>query len=258
MSRKNQYVYIKVRYFLLICIIIMLAGCRLLNFSEIIEIRFPDTESDIFQKFDYHWILEYRDTYGSLQSIDVDAVRESLFLQVEKGQIRAFTIRAVILTKPSGNFTTKAAGFIYGSSSKSGGKYFFDWKSGFESSLLMDLTEFINPEKINIKRLSEVISEVSAGENHWIIDGPLIQEHMLSGDFNVYDIRKLRQRTIELKLPVGEWFNSNLLSDNLRSISSESFTTAEIPTGYSHFYHQEGLHLEIEMKSDGSFDYIIY
>lgn len=258
MITKYSSVVIKVRYFLLIFMILLTMSCQLLNFREDIEIHLPRTDNQIFQGHDFHWIFQYRDSDGSLQTVLIESSRESLFFSLEKGLTQAFGLYAEFNRESGDLFHTKPAGFIYGYNEAEGGQYVFDWAMGFESSLLLDLCAYMNLEQINIPRLVETIGTEAECENHWTIDSHLILEELLAGEFRSYDIRKLREREVELTLPTGEWFNANLTGEDLFSESSFSSFQVEIFSGYSSYIHTSGLQLEIQVEDDGTFDYIIY
>jgi len=258
MDMKFPHVYIKVKYLFVISIVFLLSSCQFLKLSENIEIRLPDSPGDLLMNFEYIWILEYRDANGSILSSSINSDRERLNLEVEKGQIQPFIIYAEILGDSADSFETKPAGFIYGFSQISNGVYYFDWNIGFESSLLLSISEYMDPNLINITRLVKVITDAAGSENHWVVDSSVIREQLITGEIRDSDIRRLRQRSIELKIPEGIWYNANLLSTNIKSSDSEIMTAIEISAGYSFFYHSNGSHLEIEMKSDGVYEYIIY
>lgn len=229
-----------------------------MSFSEVLEIRLPDQSSDFFQKIEYCWILECRDSQGKIQAEYFDSSIDCLFVEVEKGEVRPFSIRAEPLGASSVFFSTKPAGFIYGVDPKKRRDYFFDWERGFLSLLLLDVSEFMDPRQVNIERLMRSISDIAEGDNSWILDKVLMQEQLLSGEFRVYDIRKLRMRSIELQIPLGYWFNANLLGDNILVTSAESPVLIDVFTGNNLYYHEQGLCLEIEMNTNGSYEYIIY
>ena len=233
-------------------------SCKLLNFHEDIEIHLPGTENQIFQLHNFHWILQYRNSGGSLQTVLIDSSRESLFLQMEKGMTQAVILYAEFNGVSGNLFLTKPAGFIYGYNEAEIGQYVFDWEMGFESSLLLDLSGYMSLEQINISRLMESIEVEAECDNHWIIDGQRILEELLAGEFRSYDIRKLREREVEVTLPAGEWCNGNLTGEDLFSESSPSVLHIEIPSGFSSYINASGLQLEIEVGVDGAYDYILY
>lgn len=251
-------VVIKVRYFLIIYMILLLMSCELFYFHEDLEIRFPGTDNQIFQLHNYHWILQYQDSGGSLQTVLIDSSRESLFLTMEKGKTQAVILSAQFNSESGNPFQTKPAGFIYGFSDVVKGEYVFDWEMGFESLLLLDLSAYMDLEQLNIYRLLESIEMEAECENHWIIDGSLILEELLAGEFRIYDIRKMREREISITIPAGEWCNGNLMGEDLFSLSSLSDLQVQVPTGSSSYIHSDGYLLEIKMDEDGSFDYIVY
>lgn len=251
-------VVIKVRYFLIIYTFLIFLSCQLVNFHEELEIRLPSTENQIFHLHDYHWVLEYRDPRGTRQSIFIDSSRKSLFLNVKKGLSQSFSVYGEFKGESGIPFHTKPAGFISGYSRTTKGQYEFDWNLGFESALFLDLTAYMNLGQVNVRRLIESIEEEADSENHWIVDGLLILQEFLAGDFRTYDIRKLRIRDIEITIPGGVWCNGNLTGEDLFSESSLSPLQLEVPTGSSFYLHTSGLQLEIEVAECGSYDYIVY
>lgn len=246
------------RHFYLFIMIFLLTGCQFMTFQDFLVINLPEHESQIFEEHQFSWLLLYRDDEGFLQKKDIDADVEKLYLTVSRGRTRAYLIFGKLLISSNEVFLTKPAGFIYPYSTREKTKPAFQWEEGFESLLFNKIDEYINLENLNISRILKTIDAVSENDSHWIIDGLLMEEQLLAGDFNVYDIRRLRKREIGLNLPEGEWFNSNILGNNVLSVSFGDEVLLEVPTGNSRYLHQSGLQLEIDVKENGTFEYIVY
>ncbi|MBI9098204.1 MAG: hypothetical protein JEY91_06985 [Spirochaetaceae bacterium] len=218
----------------------------------------PKINNTRLEKRDYIWFLEHCDSNGLIRVEEISKDAESIHVQVEKGILRAYTIRIVIKQESGSLFTTKPAGFIYSSTSIRDQVCVFDWSLGFQSSLLLNISRHMSPEWVNIPRLFEVIETKIIGGNPWGLDHDFIISKILSGNFNVYDIRELRERIISLHLPEGIWDNENLLGDDVFSLSASSETEIRVFTGYNRFIHSSGLILEIDVQTDGAYEYIVY
>jgi hypothetical protein len=258
MSRKKSSVNIKMRYFSVFIIVFCLASCELFHSTENLHLYVPAILPEILNEAEYSWELTYLDSKGNEQFIHAPGGTDFFSIDVEKGIVQPFCLRAIITFPNLGEVKTLPAGFIYTISKKTGGKDYFEWKRGFESYLLICLMKHLNVGKINVSRLVSSISEVAEEDSHWLIDGELITENLLSGNFRVYDIRKKRERDISLLIPAGIWFNSDTTGENIISIGDSESVELTVSTGYSSYFCHSGSVLEVDMKSDGDFDYLIY
>ena len=258
MRSKISVVYIKMRYFFCFILLFLLSGCQFYNTEKEIEILLPKINNPRLEKHDYIWFLEYCDSNGLIRVEEFLKGAKTVHVQVEKGFVRAYTIRVVIKLESGSLFTTKPAGFIYSSTSIRDQICSFDWSMGFQSSLLQNVSCHMSPEWVNIPRLFEAIEAKIINGNPWVLDHDFIINKILSGDFNVYDIRELRERIITLHLPEGIWDNENQLGDDIFSLSAASETEIRVFAGYNQFIHTSGLILEIDVQIDGTYEYIVY
>ena len=243
--------------FILMSLFIPIA-CQLLETTEVIEIAIPREIPEILADSDYYWLFKGRSVEGDVYSLVVDREVKSVFATVERGIIRAFTLQPMIKMRNFRDFIVFPAGFIYEPGQEVLAPYSFRWDIGFEGRILLNLASFFDLERLNIPKLLETVSEVAREESHWIIDDKALIENMISGDFRIYDIRKKRMRTIEIPLPKGEWFGENPLDDKLISPSDSISVKIDVPVGTTFFYNKSPYVLEIEMKSSGKFEYMVY
>lgn len=249
------------KYFYVFLIFCISMSCQLFDSKETLEIFIPDTIPAILEASEYFWQMQYRSFDGEERIIELDCQTQSIKLSVDKGMIQPFILYPVVLLSGSRQLRLLPAGFIskvHNARNKVQKQLYFDWKSGFESELLFRLEKYVDLEKINVARLLASISDVSACENHWIIDSNSIVLNMISGEFRVYDIRKKRDRNITLSLPEGLWFNTNTLGDDILSSGYLIPEAETVFTGLTRYYCQSGLVLEIDMDSDGEYEFIIY
>ena len=210
----------------------------------------------MLRQFPLTWILEYRDHSGTI--LNKRIASGCLYFQVEKGIRQSFLLYPEISLSGSKILRLKPAGYLYPENltTKIGGT--FDWQLGFESHLVMEISKYINPAIINLERLFYEIDQTANHENHWIIDDEIILQNLLIGDFRVYDIRKKRERDVEIIIPEGEWFSVNLTNNNLQSASDSEPTVVSLYTGFHQFVNENGMVLEISLQGDGEYEYIIY
>ncbi|MDA3809582.1 MAG: hypothetical protein PF518_04535 [Spirochaetaceae bacterium] len=246
------------KYFLFTLFFLTLNGCHFYNIIiEKFEIQFPETIPEILQDCEFYWILKYHEMNGQFKVVELDKKTERIFLPVQKGISQVFTLTGVVNVKDCIQLYTLPAGFIYPGDTKNG-RYNFDWNLGFESSLLFSLEDYIDLEQINIKKLFTAIDERAEQKNHWIIDREVLLENLISRDFRIYDIRRKRERTLELNLPGGIWYNLNPLGENINSLSEINPTEVLIYTGFHSFYNKNGMVLEIDLKENGEYCFILY
>lgn len=239
-------------------ILFLFSACRFIDTTEEIEIHMPSSLPEIPEEGDFFWELNYRGSGGAEKVLKIHREVKKLNIFVDKGYFQPFVLSGIINGGSDSQISVLPAGFIYSISSKTGGQYNFEWELGFESRLLLQLMEFIDIEKINVFRLLSCISEVAENNSHWVIDNNAIIENMIPGNFRVYDIREKRERVLSLFLPGGIWFNTNPLGNNIISISASQAVEVSLRTGFSMYYNKSGTILEVDLESNGDFDYIIY
>jgi len=247
-----------VRYFLTFLVPILFISCNLFNSLETVKIQFPDQNYDILNKYNISWTLEYRDHSGMIVVERINTDLDSLYLQVEKGNVQSYLLYPVLSLPGSKNIRLKPAGYIYPDEYLSEDHRKFLWQMGFEALVVLEISKYINPDSINLKRLFYEIDQKSNSTNHWKIDSMLLLQNLLSGDFRVYDIRQKRERDIEIYAPVGNWYNLNLTGENFYSTSGSELTEIRLYTGVHQFVNDDGLVIEISIQSDGEYEHILY
>lgn len=258
MSRKNYPVIIKVKYFSCFLINLFFISCQLQISDDEIEIHLPELKSEYHSISDYFWEIQFIDSEGLLQIIEVKPGSDTIPVSAEKGVCRAYTVRTVFLVGSTQEYKTLPAGFLYPFDKVSGRRAEFSWKRGFECELIQNISRYLEPDKLNISRLIELVETVAGNDNHWILDGERIYEQIISGDFRSYDVRKRRERQVGLLLPEGLWLSESVLGANIFSLSESAETEVLLPAGRSRFIHSRGLLLDIFIESDGSCEYIVY
>jgi len=258
MTRKNSLVVIKVKQFICIFILLLFSQCCLYDYTESIEIFLPDSSVAILEGEQFHWVLEYCLSSGKRESLKLDNRIEKVTIDVPKGFCTPLLLYAVININGDKELVLYPAGFISSAPWNIADDMCFQWKKGFESSLLNTLSQYINLDYINIDKLFQSLSSRADDENLWIINSAVLIENLISGDFNIYDIRKFRERDIEINVPEGNWFNTNLLGANIISSSELISVSVCLYTGLHRFFNKNGFILEIEILENGDFDFIIY
>ena len=246
------------KFFYYILFLILISACQLFQSTETLTISMPGKIPEILQNTDFYWLLKYRSFEGSLYTEQLGSEVKFISVTVEKGISAPLSLWAIVEVYDSQSLEVYPAGFIYCINDNPTAESSFQWDWGFEAQILLDMSFYINLERINITRLLSTIKDTAEEKNHWIIDRESLLENIVSGDFSLYDIRKKRLRNLELYLPEGYWYNVNSLGHNLFSISESVPVYADVYEGFSSFFNKNGFILEIELKSDGGFDYIIY
>ena len=227
-------VYKKVRYLIVFLYIIALSGCNFFISLGEVEILLPQVLPEILNDTEFFWILSLPDDDGLIKKVEFTSDLKSIVITVEKGVIFPVSLNAVIKLNNGALFPISSAGYIYPYSEK------FDWLSGFESDLLLKLTEYMDINRLNYYKLSNAINDISEG-NPWTLDGEHLVENLLSGNFRIYDIRKKRKRTIEITIPEGIWYRENIYDDSIISLAGNIPIEQELYVGFNRFFNKNGI-----------------
>ncbi len=257
MRRKVFDVYHCMKKISILISILIISGCEMFHSTEEVEILLPESHPEFVNELDYFWILCFCDENRLIRQIELESDTKSIKYYLDKGLIQPFSVALVVKSQNGHLFHFASAGFIYPYGLKCNRKNRFDWNSGFESDLLLKLAQYMDINRLNYTRLRDNINFVSEGNPRAIEFNPIL-ENLLSGNFIVYDIRKKRMRTIEINIPEGIWYRENINDDPIVSISGNLIIEVDFYIGISRLLSTEGKVLEIDLKSNGDFNYIVY
>ncbi len=257
MRRKDFDVYNSMKKLTILISMLIIAGCEMYHSTEEVAILLPESYPEFVNKLDYFWILYFCDENRQISQIKMESDTKFIRYFLDKGLIQPFSVTLVVKSINGNLFHFASAGFIYPYGSKYNRTNRFDWDSGFESDLLIKLAQYMDINRLNYTRLRDNINFVSEGNPRALEFNPIL-ENLLSGNFIVYDIRKKRMRTIEVNLPEGIWYRENINDDPIVSISGNLIIEVDFYIGISRLLSTEGKVLEIDLKSDGTFEYLVY
>lgn len=240
-------------------LILIISACRFLGDRHTVNISMPVQRDNLFTVEPGYWELSYRDENGILQSVSVDCEEnDSLVFDFIKGKTTALTIEAVFVLEDGRTFRSQPAGFLYPFDTESRGVGSFSWDEGFVGSVILKCSEYINPDYINIPRLRSLIDEKAGSDSRWVLDYQVLCNEIIAGDLSYYDVRKMRFREVNLRLPQGLWTNRDVFGVDIVSEGVSVYTDASFPTGVNKLMNSSGLILELHIKSDGKYEYMVY
>ncbi len=257
MNRKKKYVVINMKHFLLLIPVFFLFGCSLYDSAVELSVNLPADIPEVFENRGYKWVISRSGEDGEIYTEELENGSGTMILRLQKGEISSVSVHLIIDLPNRKSFKSSSAGFLYPFDFKSGEMSQFTWYRGFESDLLLQLGQEMDINNINFQRLSSTIEEVSGGDSS-CIDGNLIAENLLSGEFRIYDIRKKRGRLVEVHIPDGIWFPEYLYKVPITSVSIDVPMELNIYPGFNRFLSNSGMILDIDLKKDGAMHYIIY
>ncbi|MBN2658792.1 MAG: hypothetical protein JXR86_17190 [Spirochaetales bacterium] len=219
----------------------------------------PSLQDNLFSMVPSFWELSYPGENGEMDTEEIQTAEgEPVSLFLVKGRTAAVLIQAVFLLEDGKVFRSYPAGFLYPYDCSPIGSGSFSWDEGFLCSVISRTSGYANPDLLNIPRLRALINEKAGAESRWNLDFQVLCDEIAAGGLSYYDVRSVRFRDVDLKLPRGVWANRDVTGTDLISPGSEISSRYSLSTGINLFLGPSGEIAEVHIQTDGSAEYMAY
>ena len=244
---------------IIVILVNLLFSCRILNWKEEVQIRFPDLSDNLFYTDPSGWILSYPDCEGDLiEEVLPGDKNQTVKVSLEKGSVSTLLLQPFFTLDRERVFSVLPAGFLYPYDGDSLDQCIFSWEQGPICQMLLHSRQILNGESVNLNRLMELTKDNADGESPWVLDWQNILEELASGQLSYYDVRKKRPRSVSLILKSGTWMNCDPQSPDLVSSGEDIPLDTTLYSGISRYLHDSGIIVEIFVYSDGTYEYLFY